>query len=282
MQMPFQANPRRALALALASAVLLMGAASAAAAEVEEPRHFNLLASCTNNKTDGLETGTDCGGPKCPPCGPGKECKSNKDCQTNLCLGTVCAFGPKCSNGIRDSDETDIDCGGINSGCLPCCWSKTCRINSDCKSGSCADGRCAEAKHCDSLGVSDEQRKFGSHLHHHDPITCGQCVCKDCPVNTTFFTYTVTGGCNDTNTIIAIAELEAAVIAFNGEGTQVGIYCLDNPGRRSLLAGATLYGSACSGLTFVLPPGTALDPTRPVIEGECNIDPGPSPAPPMP
>ena len=65
----------------------------------------------------------------------------------------------------------------------PAATGKTCRINSDCKSGSCEDGRCAEAKHCDSRGVSDEQRKFGAHLHHQDPITCGQCVCKDCPVS---------------------------------------------------------------------------------------------------
>ena len=83
------------------------------------------------------------------------------------------------------------------------------------------------------------------------------------------------GECNDTATIAAIAQLEAAVIALNGAGTQVGVYCLDNPGRRSLLAGATLFGSACPvDLTVVLPPGAVIDPTRPEIQGECIIDPG--------
>ena len=53
-----------------------------------------------------------------------QECKSNKDCQSNQCLGRVCAFGPTCNNGITDADETDVDCGGIDSGCLPCCWSE--------------------------------------------------------------------------------------------------------------------------------------------------------------
>ena len=51
-----------------------------------------------------------------------QECKSNKDCQSNQCLGRVCAFGATCNNGIKDADESDVDCGGISSGCLPCCW----------------------------------------------------------------------------------------------------------------------------------------------------------------
>ena len=51
-------------------------------------------------------------------------CKIDKDCQSNQCLGGVCAFGATCNNGIKDVDESDMDCGGIDSGCLPCCWSK--------------------------------------------------------------------------------------------------------------------------------------------------------------
>jgi hypothetical protein len=57
-----------------------------------------------------------------PPVAPSKTCKSTKDCQSNQCLGGVCAFGPTCNNGIKDADEADVDCGGIYSGCLPCCW----------------------------------------------------------------------------------------------------------------------------------------------------------------
>jgi hypothetical protein len=85
------------------------------------------------------------------------------------------------------------------------------------------------------------------------------------------------GGCNDTATIAAIAQLEAAITALNGAGAQVGIFCVDNPGRRRLLAGATLYGSACPGVNspnLVLPPGTGRDPARPAVQGECVIDVG--------
>jgi hypothetical protein len=41
------------------------------------------------------ETGIDCGGPNCKPCGGDAQC----------------------SNGIKDGDETDVDCGGS---CQPC------------------------------------------------------------------------------------------------------------------------------------------------------------------
>ena len=62
--------------------------------------------------------------PLCTPTRRTQTCKIDKDCQSNQCLGGVCAFGPTCNNGIKDIDETDIDCGGIDTGCLPCCWSE--------------------------------------------------------------------------------------------------------------------------------------------------------------
>ena len=59
-------------------------------------------------------------------------CSSAKDCQSDQCLGGVCAFGPTCNNGIKDAVESDVDCGGINSGCLPCCWSERERPRMSC------------------------------------------------------------------------------------------------------------------------------------------------------
>ena len=144
----------------------------------------------------------------------------------------MCTFGATCNNGIKDGDESDVDCGGIDSGCLPCCWSeraassaaactycppvlcvpaarlspcrslspphpaaagKTCQINSDCLSGACEAGRCAEAKYCasrflyDNLGVNIQLRTFDDKealLGDQKAIKCGQCVCQDCPVRT--------------------------------------------------------------------------------------------------
>ena len=70
-----------------------------------------------------------------PPFPPTQSCKSNKDCQSNQCQGSVCTFGATCNNGIKDDEETDVDCGGIDNGCLRCCWS-------ECAASSAAD--CAD------------------------------------------------------------------------------------------------------------------------------------------
>ncbi|MBN4066103.1 PKD domain-containing protein, partial [Candidatus Amoebophilus asiaticus] len=52
-------------------------------------------AHCSNGIMDADETGIDCGGIDCTPCG-----------------------APHCTNGVMDADETGIDCGGID--CPPC------------------------------------------------------------------------------------------------------------------------------------------------------------------
>ena len=51
-------------------------------------------------------------------------CYASSSLLTGQCLGNLCTFGTTCTNNIRDNDESDVDCGGINSGCLACCWSE--------------------------------------------------------------------------------------------------------------------------------------------------------------
>jgi hypothetical protein len=50
------------------------------------------------------ETGIDCGGPKCPPCG--------------TCLNNATDPGCACKNGKHDANEVGIDCGGACLGVL--------------------------------------------------------------------------------------------------------------------------------------------------------------------
>ena len=45
-----------------------------------------------------------------------------------------------CSNGVRDADETDVDCGG---GCAGCAADRGCRGMSDCTSAVCVNKLCA-------------------------------------------------------------------------------------------------------------------------------------------
>ena len=48
--------------------------------------------------------------------------------------------GPTCSDGIKNQDETDIDCGGTV--CPKCANNKNCTINKDCKSNYCKNKVC--------------------------------------------------------------------------------------------------------------------------------------------
>jgi len=112
---------------------------------------------CSNGVRDQGETDVDCGG-TCPGCDPGGICDLNSDCGAGLaCFGGSCADctsnpdaiecqAPEhCSNGTKDADETDIDCGGS---CPPCDPGQSCNSNDDCTSGdACIAGTCAD---CDS------------------------------------------------------------------------------------------------------------------------------------
>lgn len=51
-----------------------------------------------------------------------------------------------CTNGVKDGDETDVDCGGS---CGACENGKTCAENSDCQSGDCTSGKCAQTERFD-------------------------------------------------------------------------------------------------------------------------------------
>jgi len=60
-----------------------------------------------------------------------------------------------CSNGVKDQDETDVDCGG--SICEPCDEFKSCNVDSDCESGYCHMGiKCREPTCDDGVKNQDE------------------------------------------------------------------------------------------------------------------------------
>ena len=69
--------------------------------------------------------------------------------------GTDAPVVPSCSDGIKDGNETDVDCGGS---CAPCANQKDCTIAGDCQSGDCknlvcvacaGDTDCATGAFCD-------------------------------------------------------------------------------------------------------------------------------------
>lgn len=95
-------------------------------------------------------------------------------CRTNSSCGGVGAAGGKaeagsaavanggagsgsseaCENGRRDSDESDVDCGG--SSCARCAVRSSCTTNDDCDSAFCKNNHCAQATCADRLKNQDE------------------------------------------------------------------------------------------------------------------------------
>ncbi len=110
---------------------------------------------CANNQKDANETDVDCGGSSgCTACEAGKACNENSDCQPGLaCINNVCGVDT-CTNGQKDANESDVDCGA-NSGCKRCTTDQHCSSNDDCESFTCsADGLCVPGA-CTSAAAND-------------------------------------------------------------------------------------------------------------------------------
>jgi len=79
-------------------------------------------SSCTDGKRNGLETGVDCGGPRCPPCSPiGKGtqtstasagCRAHTDCSSGFCGLNGVAHRDQCYPPCPDGPISDHEpCG---------------------------------------------------------------------------------------------------------------------------------------------------------------------------
>ncbi|NUO47533.1 MAG: hypothetical protein HOV80_01615 [Polyangiaceae bacterium] len=101
-------------------------------------------ATCGDNIPTPPETGTDCGGPVCPPCGAGQPCVVPGDCKSGVC-GTLICQPPSCEDTVKNGGETDTDCGGPE--CPACDDLKHCMMASDCESFVCS----CEGMNCDPI-----------------------------------------------------------------------------------------------------------------------------------
>ncbi|CAF1498285.1 unnamed protein product [Adineta ricciae] len=127
------------------------------------------ISTCTDNYWNGDETDVDCGGSVCSTkCSNNKSCEASSDCQAGFCRSNdkTCQT-PSCSDGYKNQDETDVDCGG--SVCsTQCIDSETCSQNSDCTSGYCrlTDQTCRTATCTDGFQNQDET-----------DVDCGGLIC---------------------------------------------------------------------------------------------------------
>jgi hypothetical protein len=98
----------------------------------------------------------------------GRMCLINNDCVTNMCTGGICQAGASCNDGIRNGQETDVDCGGPV--CQPCADGRLCQLNRDCSSNMCSGGICAAAASCND-GIKNGQET---------DVDCGGPKCSPC------------------------------------------------------------------------------------------------------
>lgn len=143
-------------------------------------------AHCSNNQNDpaGGETGIDCGGTECTPCGAGQPCQLNTDCMSSQCNTSTMTCNAStttpshCSNGGLDAQlgESDKDCGG--SDCPGCIESKHCNATTDCASGL----FCDSTSTCRSLPAHCKNNMKDAQYGETD-TDCGGPYCNRCEVN---------------------------------------------------------------------------------------------------
>ncbi|MFB6352037.1 MAG: hypothetical protein ABEN55_00745, partial [Bradymonadaceae bacterium] len=108
-------------------------------------------ANCQDGTQNGDETDVDCGGSRCGRCEmPGQGCEDDEDCAEEMFCNTSISGGPKCQveqcgNGVSNTGETGIDCGGV---CPPCPSGDACESDGDCQSKVCDEGTC-QAPSCE-------------------------------------------------------------------------------------------------------------------------------------
>jgi hypothetical protein len=117
--------------------------------------------TATDHVRNGSETGIDCGGKEAPLCGGGQPCNVGGDCATGSCESGKCT-GPavpvlaKGDDGIKNGDESDVDCGGTHTNAPRCGTGKTCNAPEDCESKVCSSGTCAQPTATDGVQNGDE------------------------------------------------------------------------------------------------------------------------------
>lgn len=150
-----------------------------------------LPATCGDGSRNQGETDVDCGGACGATCALGQGCEGAADCQGGLaCVASECSPpASSCSDGERNGNEADVDCGGDCGGCGE---GATCSSDADCQSGfcsgagvcappSCEDGRRnQDESDVDCGGSCDSRCSVGEQCESADDCQSGVCAAAGC------------------------------------------------------------------------------------------------------
>lgn len=197
--------------------------------------------TCTDGAQNGNETDVDCGGagfggkPACPTCADRKHCAKNGDCAHKICFGAGPGTCVSCTDGVKDGNETDTDCGGpaCDAQGNTCGTTQGCTVAADCTSGYCPGATTCQLRPDGAACTTNTQCLHAACL----AVAGGGKVCCNtgCPVQT------------------------ADSCGTNGQCMPGGAACADYPtGTKcgATCSGSTLTAKICNG-TGACQPGAA-------------------------
>ncbi len=136
----------------------------------------SLLGACTESRaTNGPHYSRDTGADATTDAGAGAD--ATTDTGADVSPDTTPA--PTCDDGVKNGDETDVDCGGGD--CAACAPGSGCAQASDCTEGVCSGGICAAAACGDGAVNGTEQCDDGTANADDVPDACRtSCVPASC------------------------------------------------------------------------------------------------------
>lgn len=140
----------------------------------------------------------DCKSGKCSGgvCGAApKACSGGAECASGVCKDGTCA-NPTATDGVKNADESDVDCGGAQTMAPKCTPGKACGSGKDCDSDVCTGGKCQAPSSTDATKNGDET-----------DVDCGgkTTSAPKCQVGKKCLAHEdcATDGCDDTKTCAA-------------------------------------------------------------------------------
>jgi hypothetical protein len=94
-------------------------------------------------------------------------------CASGCGPGTAASVG-SCGNGVRDGNETDVDCGG--AGCFQCAVGKRCLVSADCIAATCVASVCTSSAGPSAAVACGNGVKDGAET----DVDCGGGTCPRC------------------------------------------------------------------------------------------------------
>lgn len=125
----------------------------------------------------------------------GESCSADAECAHRWCKGGVCTT-PRPNDGVKNGDESDVDCGGTITGAPRCALGKGCADDGDCASHACDyKKRCIARPSC-KIHMGGDTCGPGEH---DDPANQNESCCKslDLPMpdgTIELDKYTITAG----------------------------------------------------------------------------------------